>query len=618
MSDPLFDILRKVTTATITTMLLKKGIRRCWMSGAKPLVPGGERLVGPAFTLRFVPVREDLATPESWASPISTRAAIEAMPEGVIAVADAMGVQSAGIFGDILCARMHKRNVTALVTDGVMRDLTGVLVSKLPVWCSGVAAPASVNGLTFVGWQEPIACGGCAIFPNDVIVVDDDGAVVIPQALVEFVAHEGAEHELYESWVFTEVEKGVQLPGTLSAERRSQGALRRVAQVARIERIMFFILSKLLGFIVLPSNLVVEIGLVGIVLLLTNFRRLASWLIVTSVVLTALVGFSPLGNLLILPLEQRFPPWDSSRGAPDGIVVLGGSILPEIAARRGDESGLNEAAERITATVELARKYPNARIIFTGGNAALFESVTSEAAVAVRLFVALGVSPDRITAEEQSRNTIENAVFSRADRAAEAGRALAPRDIGLAHAACHGGVPRRGLSDRSLSGRLPHPGTRRRDAAVFVGRLRHGADRSRDARMGRPYRLSADRQDRRVLSRALTAALRKKAFLNLSFSRSANHLTANPARGLAQSRPARLFTCPSRLMWNRCPSCFVRWEDSVMSTTDVPADFTDQPAEELVEAQSASSKWAETALTVLFTVTAVLFVSFVAVVAGIV
>jgi regulator of RNase E activity RraA len=209
----LFDILRKVPTATITTMLLKKGIRRCWMNGAKPLVLGGERLVGPAFTLRFVPVREDLATPESWASPISTRAAIEAMPEGVIAVADAMSVPSAGIFGDILCARMKKRNVTALVTDGVMRDRDGVLRSALPVWCAGVAAPASVNGLTFVGWNEPIACGGCAIFPGDIIVVDDDGAVVIPKGMEEFVAQEGAEHELYESWVFSEVEKGVKLPG---------------------------------------------------------------------------------------------------------------------------------------------------------------------------------------------------------------------------------------------------------------------------------------------------------------------------------------------------------------------------------------------------------------------
>ncbi len=213
MSSATFDVLRKVTTATITTMLLKKGIRRCWMNGPKPLVAGRERIIGPAFTLRFVPAREDLATPESWGKPISTRAAIEAMPEGVVAVADAMGITTAGIFGDILCARMKRRNVAALVTDGALRDRTGVLTSQLPVWCDGMAAPASVNGLTFVGWNEPIGCGGCAIFPEDIIVVDDDGAVVIPKDLLEFVAHEGAEHELYESWVFSEVEKGVQLPG---------------------------------------------------------------------------------------------------------------------------------------------------------------------------------------------------------------------------------------------------------------------------------------------------------------------------------------------------------------------------------------------------------------------
>jgi regulator of RNase E activity RraA len=207
------DALRNVTTGTITTMLLKKGIRRCWMSGAMPFAAAGKRVVGPAFTLRFVPVREDLATPESWTKPISTRGAIEAMPENCVVVADAMGVTSAGIFGDILCMRMVKRGVTALVTDGVMRDKHGVLGTGLPVWCAGVAAPASVNGLTFVGWNEPIACGGCAIFPGDVIVADDDGAVVIPQALVDFVAAEGAEHERFEAWLVKEVEKGEKLPG---------------------------------------------------------------------------------------------------------------------------------------------------------------------------------------------------------------------------------------------------------------------------------------------------------------------------------------------------------------------------------------------------------------------
>ena len=213
MSDALFELLRKVSTATITTMLLRKGIRRCWMNGPKPLAPAGSRVVGRAFTLRFIPVREDLATIESWGNPVSTRAAIEAMPEGAVVVGDAMGVSSAGIFGDILCARMQKRNVAALVTDGAVRDRAGVLRSALPVWCAGVAAPASVNQLTFVAWQDPIGCGGCAVFPDDVIVADDDGAVVIPQLLVDYVASEGAEHELYENWVVSEVENGVKLPG---------------------------------------------------------------------------------------------------------------------------------------------------------------------------------------------------------------------------------------------------------------------------------------------------------------------------------------------------------------------------------------------------------------------
>src|SRR6202011_4436012 len=125
------------------------------------------------------PALEDRATPESWSSPISTRAAIEAMPAGCIAVVDAMGVLDAGIFGDILCARMAKRGVSALITDGVVRDITGVRATGLPVWSQGAAAPPSVAGLIFCGWQEPIGCGGVAVFPGDLIVADDDGAVVI-------------------------------------------------------------------------------------------------------------------------------------------------------------------------------------------------------------------------------------------------------------------------------------------------------------------------------------------------------------------------------------------------------------------------------------------------------
>lgn len=209
----LFETLAAITTATITTILLKKGLRNVWLRGAKPLHPGQKRLVGRAFTLRFVPAREDLATPESWSSPNSTRGAIEAMPAGCIAVADAMGVMDAGIFGDILCARMVKKGVTALVTDGALRDVAGVRATGLPIWSAGAAAPPSVAGLTFVDWELPIACGGVAVFPGDVIVLDDDGAVLIPAALVEEVATLGTEQERLEGWIMNEVENGAALPG---------------------------------------------------------------------------------------------------------------------------------------------------------------------------------------------------------------------------------------------------------------------------------------------------------------------------------------------------------------------------------------------------------------------
>ncbi len=212
--DPaLRDQLGGVTTATLTTVLLKMGLRNVWLRGARPLRPDQPRVVGRAFTLRFVPAREDLATPESWSSPVSTRAAIEAMPAGCIAVVDAMGMTDAGIFGDILCARMQRRGVAALVTDGVVRDVAGVLSTALPVWCQGAAAPPSVAGLTFVSWQEPIGCGGVAVFPNDVVVIDADGAVLIPAALLTDVVAAAVEQEQLEGWIMREVESGAALPG---------------------------------------------------------------------------------------------------------------------------------------------------------------------------------------------------------------------------------------------------------------------------------------------------------------------------------------------------------------------------------------------------------------------
>ncbi len=206
-------VLQSITVATVTTVLLKKGIRNTWMRGPMPFAQDQARLVGEAFTLRFVPMREDLATPESWTKPVSTRHAIEAMPEGAVAVVDAMGLADAAIFGDLLVARMKARGAAGLVTDGTMRDAAGVAEVDFPIWCSGVAGPPSIAGLTFVGWEEPIACGGVAVLPGDVIVADGDGAAVIPAAMVEHVVEIAPEQERLEGWLMDEVKKGAVLPG---------------------------------------------------------------------------------------------------------------------------------------------------------------------------------------------------------------------------------------------------------------------------------------------------------------------------------------------------------------------------------------------------------------------
>ncbi|MGI3904135.1 MAG: ribonuclease activity regulator RraA [Janthinobacterium lividum] len=205
--------LLSLSTATITMVLMKRGLRNVWLRGPLTLDPSQPRVVGPAFTMRFVPGREDLATPESLSSPRSTRFAIEEMPEGCIAVLSSSGIVDAGVLGDILCARMAKRGVAGLVTEGAVRDVEAVRKTGLPIWCAGVSAPPSVARLTFVDWQTPIGCGGVAILPGDIIVADHDGAVVIPQAIVQTVIDLGREGETLEGWILEQVNAGRKLPG---------------------------------------------------------------------------------------------------------------------------------------------------------------------------------------------------------------------------------------------------------------------------------------------------------------------------------------------------------------------------------------------------------------------
>jgi uncharacterized SAM-binding protein YcdF (DUF218 family) len=176
---------------------------------------------------------------------------------------------------------------------------------------------------------------------------------------------------------------------------------------------LFFALSKTIGIALLPTNFMIELGVVGVLLLATRFARLGRQLIVASVVLLALCGFTPLGNFLIYPLEARFASWDASRGAPDGIVVLGGPIDPELSAAHG-RPAVRNASDRIFSVVELARRYPDARIVFTGGSANLVSGDVREADYAATLLEQLGLAKERLILERNSRNTYENAVFTKA------------------------------------------------------------------------------------------------------------------------------------------------------------------------------------------------------------
>lgn len=175
---------------------------------------------------------------------------------------------------------------------------------------------------------------------------------------------------------------------------------------------LFFLLSKTIGIMLLPTNFLIGLGLVGVALLATRFASAGRKLLIASAVLFAICGFSPLGYLLLYPLEQRFPPWNAAQGAPDGVIVLGGSIDAELSAAHG-VAVTSGAADRIIAAAALGHRYPRARIMFTGGSPNLVSGDAREADYAASLFESLGISGERLIMERGSRNTQENAEFSR-------------------------------------------------------------------------------------------------------------------------------------------------------------------------------------------------------------
>ena len=205
--------LRGVSTATLTMVLIKQGIRTSWLRGPMPLEPLRRRIVGPAFTIRFVPGREDLSGPESYARSPSFRDAIEAAPAGSVVVIDGRGNPHGATLGDILVARLARKGVVAAVTDAPVRDADEIRAVGLPVLSAGVAAPPSVIGLAYAGFDEIIGCGGVAIRPGDVMVCDNDGAVVVPREIAAAVAEAGVEQERFERFVQQRVKAGASVLG---------------------------------------------------------------------------------------------------------------------------------------------------------------------------------------------------------------------------------------------------------------------------------------------------------------------------------------------------------------------------------------------------------------------
>lgn len=175
---------------------------------------------------------------------------------------------------------------------------------------------------------------------------------------------------------------------------------------------MFFVLSKTIGIALLPTNFLLGLGALGVLLLLTRFATSGRKLLIVSAVGLAICGFSPLGKLLLYPLETRFPPWTAAQGVPDGIIVLGGSIDSDTSMAH-ETPVVRSAADRIIAAAELAHSYPNARLVFSGGSADLISNDAREADYAGEIFERLGIPRSRLAMERRSRNTFENAQFSK-------------------------------------------------------------------------------------------------------------------------------------------------------------------------------------------------------------
>jgi len=213
-SDTL-ERLKQVSAATLTTQLFKRGFRNVCLQDVRRLSRAGDKLVGEAFTLRYIPAREDLDQVSAFENPEHPhRKAIETVPPGQVLVMDCRGETRAASAGNILVTRLRVRGGAGIVTDGSLRDTVDIAAQDFPVYGAGSAAPLNLVCHHAVDLNQPIACGGVAVFPGDVVVGDGEGVVVIPRHLADEVARDAVAQELLEIFVLEEIEKGRALPGT--------------------------------------------------------------------------------------------------------------------------------------------------------------------------------------------------------------------------------------------------------------------------------------------------------------------------------------------------------------------------------------------------------------------
>ena len=235
LSDATRAKLKTVSTATLTTALYKRGFRNQYIQDVHPLNPAGEPMVGEAFTLRYMPAREDL-------NPLSVfqdrahpqRKGVEECPPGAVFVIDSRGDARAASAGGILVARLMKRGVAGVVTDGGFRDSPYIAALAIPAYHRRPAAPTNLTRLQAVDINVPIGCGDAPVWPGDVVVGDREGVVVLPAHLADELADEGVEMTVFEDFVTEEVMKGrsilglypatdPQTPGEFAAWRKANG-----------------------------------------------------------------------------------------------------------------------------------------------------------------------------------------------------------------------------------------------------------------------------------------------------------------------------------------------------------------------------------------------------------